>query len=153
MSFWASMFYWEEKLMKTLALLLLVVSCGHMSEGAYKKKYFIKEVASKATPQEVHTLLLEKMTKCYPQKGYPVFEKTLGKYNADSESGFVSYEIDNQSVGPVRLVLVEILKADTGSTVKIYSKGDLFRPAGVYEHNVQKWVDGQTVDCHSHGKI
>lgn len=139
--------------MKTILLLLVVAACSHTSEGGYKKKYHVGDYTSTMAPQEMHNLLHTNMKKCYTQSDYPLYEKTISKFDPETSSGTVSYKIDNQSMGPKTLVLVEVLRASEGSLVKVYSQGDVFRPAGVYRHQVQKWVDGLKVDCHSHGEI
>ena len=133
-------------------LLFILISCS-MTEGTYKKKFHLQDLKSKLAPSVVHRMLVDKMTRCYPQSDYPVYEKTVSVFDDAKQFGKIAYEIDNQSTGPKPLVFVEVVKDEMGSMVKVYSKGDLFRPPGVYSHQIQKWVDGKKVDCHSHGKI
>ena len=133
-------------------LLFILISCS-MTEGTYKKKFHLQDFKSKLAPSVVHRMLVDKMTRCYPQSDYPVYEKTVSVFDEAKQFGTIAYEIDNQSTGPKPLVFVEVVKDEMGSMVKVYSKGDLFRPPGVYSHQIQKWVDGKKVDCHSHGKI
>ena len=135
-----------------LLLLFTLISCS-MTEGTYKKKFHLQDLKSNLAPSVVHLMLVDKMTKCYPQSDYPVYEKTVSVFDEAKQFGTIAYEIDNQSTGPKPLVFVEVVKDEMGSMVKVYSKGDLFRPPGVYSHQIQKWVDGKKVDCHSHGKI
>ncbi len=151
MSFWASVLYWEEKSMKFLFLLVLF-SCS-MTQGTYKKKFHLEDFQSKLTAADVHAMLTKKMLKCYPQSDYPVYEKTESHFDVVKQSGTISYVIDNQSLSPVTLVLVEIENDVIGSNIKVYAKGDLFRPASIYRHQIQKWLDGKKVDCNSHGEI
>ena len=139
--------------MKNLFFALFVVSCSSLSDGEFKKRYHLEDFKSKKPAAELHQELKVKMTKCYPQKDYPTYEKTVGKFNPKTESGDIVYEIDNQSMGAQPLLIVEVVKDGTGSIAKVYSKGSIFHPAGVYKHHVQKWVDGLKADCHSHGKI
>lgn len=134
-------------------LLLLVVSCSTMTEGKYKKKYHLEDFKSKQAPSLVHAMLMGKMKKCYTQSDYPVYEKTVGNFDVTTEFGTIYYEIDNQSLGPKPLVIVEVMKDPEGSLIKVYSKGDMFRPAGVYKHQIHKWLEDKKVDCHSHGQI
>lgn len=134
-------------------LLLLLVGCSSLSEGGYKRKYHVEDFKSTMEPSVVHTMLADKMKKCYPQSDYPVYEKTVSAFDVTKQVGTISYEIDNQSMGPTPLVLVEVVQEPTGSMVRVYSKGDLFRPAAVYQHQIHKWLDGKKVDCHSHGEI
>jgi hypothetical protein len=124
-----------------------------MTEGSYKKKFHLADYKSTLAPSVVHSLLVDKMTKCYTQSDYPVYEKTVSVFDEAKQFGTIAYEIDNQSLGPRPLVFVEVIKDEMGSIVKVYSKGDIFRPPGVYSHQIHKWVDGKKVDCHSHGKI
>jgi hypothetical protein len=93
------------------------------------------------------------MTKCYPQSEYPVYEKTVSSFDAAKDAGTVYYEIDNQSMGPKILVLVEIEKTETGSVAKVYSKGDLLRTPNSFKHQIHKWIDGKKVDCDGQGQI
>ena len=134
-------------------LLLLLVSCASMSEGSYKKKFHIEDYKSSLTPVAAYELLAAKMKKCYSQSDYPVYEKTVAEFNAATQTGTITYEIDNQSMGPKPLVLVEVVSDPDGSMVKIYSKGDVFRPASGYKHQIHKWLDGKKVDCDSRGQI
>lgn len=135
-------------------LLLFLVGCAGMSEGTYKKKFHVEDIISNLDPSVAHALLLEKMTKCYPQSDYPTYEKTVGAFDAVKQTGTVAYEKDIQSMGPQPLVLVEVFQGfSTGSIVKIYSKGDLFVKPTIYQHQIQKWLVGKKVDCHSHGEI
>lgn len=134
-------------------LLLLIVSCSGMSEGKYRKEYHLENYHSSKEPSDVHALLTKKMTKCYPQSAYPVYEKTVSVFNPETNKGSVRYEIDNQSMGPRPLVLVDILKSEEGSLIQVYSKGDMFRPPGVYKHHIKKWINDQKVDCQSRGQI
>lgn len=124
-----------------------------MTEGEYKRKFHVTDINSPKKPAEVHAFLKDKMTRCYQQKDYPVYEKTLSNFDQKKNSGVITYEIDNQSQGPIRMVLVDVLPTEKGSVVKVYSKGDLFRPAGVYEHQIQKWMDGKMVNCNAHGML
>lgn len=135
-----------------LLLLFSLISCS-MTEGTYKKKFHLEDLKSTLAPSVVHRMLVDKMTRCYTQSDYPVYEKTVSFFDEAKQFGTIAYEIDNQSSGPKPLVFVEVLKDEAGSIVKVYSKGDLFRAPGVYSHQIQKWVDGKKVDCHSHGKI
>ena len=72
-------------------LLLLLVGCAGMSEGTYKKKFHVEDFVSNLEPSIVHSMLLEKMTKCYPQSDYPVYEKTVGAFDAVKQAGTVAY--------------------------------------------------------------
>ncbi len=134
-------------------LLLFLVGCAGMSEGTYKKKFHQEDFKSTLTPAAAHALLTEKMKKCYPQSDYPVYEKTVSEFDAVKQVGTVAYEIDNQSIGPQPLVLVEVEPDALGSIIKVYSKGTLFKAPTVYTHQIQKWIDGKKVDCDSHGQI
>lgn len=146
------MFYREEKLMKYLILLALV-ACSGMSDGRYRKDFFQGDYVSEKSPQELYTLLKEKMTKCYPQSDYPKHEKTLAEFNSTKNSGTIRYEVDHQSMGPRPLVLVDVIPAETGSIVKVYSKGDLTQTGTGFKHDVHKWLEGKKVDCDARGKI
>jgi hypothetical protein len=146
------MLYWKEKLMKYLMLLALV-ACSTMSDGSYKKKFHLGDYKSSNTSKVMHEILVDKMTKCYKQSGYPAYEQTVSKFDHTDLSGEVAYVIDNQTMGPQPLVIVDVLSSGEGSLVKVYSNGGMLRPAGVYKHQIQKWVDGKTVDCGSHGQI
>ncbi len=133
--------------------LALLTACSTMTKGKYKKEFHLEDYQSSKSPEELHKLLTEKMTKCYPQSEYPVYEKTISEYNAAKNSGSVHYEIDNQSMGPKILVYVEVEKTDTGSVAKVYSKGDLLRTPNSFKHQVHKWLDGKKVDCDGQGQI
>ena len=147
------MLYQEIKFMKlTLIALLVLVGCS-MTQGKYKKKFHLEDFQTTMDPAAAHALLAHKMKDCYPQSAYPVYEKTLSHFDVTSQTGTISYEIDNQSLGPQTLVLVEVVKSPTGSVVQVYAKGDLFRRATVYQHQIQKWLDGKKVDCDSRGQI
>lgn len=140
--------------MKFITLVLFfMVGCATMTQGKYKKEFHLEDYQSKSSPLEVHKLLTEKMTKCYSQSDYPSYEKTLSSFDETQEIGTVYYEVDHQSMGPQILVLVEIEKAEGGSIVKVYSKGDLLRSPGSFKHHVHKWLDGKKVDCNSQGQI
>lgn len=139
--------------MKILLLVFILASCSTMTEGTYKKKFHLEDYFSKQKPADVHSMLIEKMKKCYPQSDYPVYEKTVGSFDRVKETGTIYYEIDNQSLGPKPLVIVDIMKDPQGSLIKVYAKGDMFRPATIFKHQVHKWLDGKKVDCHSHGEI
>lgn len=139
--------------MKFLILLLVTAACSSSSVGKYKKQYHIEDYKSSMTPAQAYTLLADRMKRCYPQSDYPVYEKTVAKFDDAKETGTITYEIDNQSMGPKPLAIVEVVKDEAGSLVKIYSKGDLFRPASVYKHHVHKWIEGKKVDCDSFGQI
>lgn len=139
--------------MKMLLLLVVLSSCSGFTEGSYKKKYHLTDYTSTLAPAELHARLKDKMEKCYVQSEYPVYEKTVAHFDAEKNVGVVSYEIDNQGIGPRPLVLVEILAEGSGSQAKIYAKGDVFRPAGVFQHQIHKWIQGQKVDCQSRGDI
>lgn len=178
-----------------ILLLLLVTACSTYTEGEYKRKFHLADYKSPKSAVEVHTMLTEKMTKCYTQSDYPLYEKTVSKFDAERNVGFIKYDIDNQTRGPRTLVMVEVMSGDEdtpvrnqdaqgvisdvektvekekketkldstkalpqlevkhGSLVKVYSKGDLFHADSVYQHQIQKWIDGMTVDCHAHGDI
>ena len=136
-----------------LFLLLLVVSCSTMTEGTYKKKYHLEDYKSKLEPSVVHGMLFRKMKKCYTQSDYPVYEKTVGTFDVTTQAGTIYYEIDNQSLGPKPLVIVDIMKDPEGSLIKVYAKGDMFRPASIYKHQIHKWLNDKKVDCDSHGQI
>ena len=142
--------------MKFLILLSFLVSCAY-TEGRYKKDHHQDDFKSNMKPYDVHLMLTKKMEKCYPQSDYPVYEKTVSEFDQIKESGTISYEIDNQSMGPRPLILVEVMKDPAssleGSLIKVYAKGDILRPGTVYSHQIHKWIDGKTVDCHSHGEI
>lgn len=140
--------------MKQLILLALVCAgCSTMTQGKYKKNFHLEDYTSDKDALTVHSLLAEKMTKCYPQSAYPIYEKTVSSFDANKQVGVISYEVDNQSLGPKILVLVEVEKAEKGSLVKVYAKGDLLRSPGHFKHQVHKWLDGKKVDCDSHGQI
>jgi len=142
--------------MKILILsLLTLVSCSSITESKYKKSYHLEDYKTNMEPSVVHALLASKMKACYPQSDYPVYEKTISGFDVGSLQGTISYVIDNQSLGPKTLVLVEIVNDPNafGSIVKIFAKGDLFRPAGVYKHQIHKWIEGKKVDCDSRGEI
>ncbi len=139
--------------MKTLLMAFVLFGCASVTDGEFKKKYHLEDYKSAMAPADLHKLLTEKMTKCYPQKEYPVYEKTVSQFNPETESGDIVYEIDNQSMGPQPLLIVEVIKDPEGSVARVFSKGSVFHPAGVYKHQVKKWVDGLKVDCQSHGKI
>ncbi len=140
--------------MKQLIVMALVcVGCSTMTQGKYKKAYHLEDYSSSQDAVSVHGMLTEKMTKCYPQSDYPMYEKTVTSFDATKQSGTIVYEVDNQSLGPKILVLVEVEKADSGSMVKVYSKGDLLRSPGHFKHQVHKWLDGKKVDCDSQGQI
>lgn len=134
-------------------IFLSLVACSTMSDGSYKKKYHLADFNSTQSSQAVHDMLVEKMTKCYTQSNYPLYEQTVSKFDHEFQSGEIAYVIDNQGMGPQPLVIVDIVRVESGSVVKVYSKGGLLRSAGVYEHQIQKWVDGKTVDCDSRGII
>ena len=124
-----------------------------MTEGTYKKKYHLEDYKTKQVPSVVFSMLIQKMKKCYTQSDYPVYEKTVGKFDSTTDTGSISYEIDNQSMGPKPLVIVDILTDPEGTLIKVYSKGDMFRPAGVFKHQIHKWLEDKKVDCDSHGHI
>jgi hypothetical protein len=148
------MFYREKKFMKLFLLTLFIIAgCSTMTQGKYKKEFHLEDFQSKSSPLDVHQLLTEKMTKCYPQSEYPSYEKTLSSFDQVKEIGTVYYEVDHQSMGPKILVLVEIEKADGGSLVKVYSQGDFLRSPASFKHHVHKWLDGKKVDCNSQGQI
>jgi hypothetical protein len=151
MPFWASMFYWEKKIMKFL--LLFLVGCASMSQGKYKKEFHLEDFKSSSSPQTVFSLLSEKMTKCYPQSEYPVFEKTIASFDPEKQVGTISYDVDNQSIGRKMLVLVEVFSDSSGTLIKVYAKGDLLRSADSFKHQIHKWIDGKKVDCDSRGQI
>ncbi len=178
-----------------ILLLLLVTACSTYTQGEYKRKFHLADYKSPKSAVEVHTMLTEKMTKCYTQSDYPLYEKTISSFDAEKNVGLIKYVIDNQTRGPRTLVMVEIMSGDEdtpvrnqdaeavisdvektiekerkntkldttkalpqleikhGSLVKVYSKGDLFHADSVYQHQIQKWLDGKTVDCDSHGEI
>jgi hypothetical protein len=147
------MFYWEKKSMKKLLILLSLVACSTMTEGTYKKKFHVEDFKSTESSQKIFEILKAKMEQCYPQSDYPTFEKTISQFDAPTGVGSVKYQVDNQSMGAKTLVLVEIMKLDNGSLIKLYSKGDLLRSPSVFKHQVQKWLDGKKVDCDSRGEI
>lgn len=134
-------------------ILFALVACGSMSDGSYKKKFHLGDYKSDEKTETVHAMLVDKMTKCYKQSGYPTYEQTVSKFDHEDLSGEIAYVIDNQTMGPQPLVIVDVVRDGEGSLVKVYSRGGMLRPAGVYKHQIQKWVDGQTVDCGSYGKI
>ncbi len=134
-------------------ILFALVACSTMSDGSYKKKYHLADFKSAQTTQALHDMLVDKMTRCYSQSNYPVYEQTVAKFDHEDLSGEIAYVIDNQSMGPQPLVIVDIIREGEGSVVKVYSKGALLKPAGVYEHQIHKWVNGKTVDCNSRGMI
>lgn len=139
--------------MKLLILFLLTAACSSSSIGKYKKQYHIEDYNSSMTPAQAHGLLADKMKRCYPQSDYPAYKKTVAKFDDTKESGTITYEVDNQSMGPRPLALVEVVKDGVGSLIKIYAKGDLFRAGTIYKHHVHKWLEGKKVDCDSFGKI
>jgi hypothetical protein len=145
------MFYWEKGFMKLL--LLFLVGCASMSQGKYKKEFHLEDFKSSSAPQALFTLLSDKMTKCYPQSDYPVFEKTIANFDDAKQVGTISYDVDNQSIGRKMLVLVEIISDSSGSLVKVYAKGDLLRSPDSFKHQIHKWIDGKKVDCDSRGQI
>ena len=134
-------------------MLLALVACSSMSDGSYKKKFHLDDFKSSNNSKVMFDTLADKMTKCYKQSGYPAYEQTVAKFDPQDSSGEIAYVIDNQTMGPQPLVIVDVLSTGEGSLVKVYSRGGMLRPAGVYKHQVQKWVDGKTVDCGSHGQI
>ena len=134
-------------------ILLIVVSCSSFNEGKYKKEFHQEDYVSTMAPDVAHAMLTKKMTKCYQQSDYPAYRKTVSTFDQASQTGTISYETDTQSLGPKPLVLVEVSKDTAGSVVKIYSKGDVFKPATIYSHQIHKWLDGKKVDCDSHGEI
>lgn len=134
-------------------ILLIFFSCSTMTEGTYKKKFHLEDYKSKQEPAPVYVMLLRKMKKCYPQSDYPAYKKTVGTFDAAKEFGTIYYELDIQSLGPKPLVIVEVMKDVEGTMVKVYSKGDIFRPASVYKHHIHKWLQDKKVDCDSHGQI
>jgi hypothetical protein len=146
------MLYREEKLLKYLILLTLV-ACSGMSEGRYRKDFHQGDYTSEKASEEVYALLKQNMTKCYPQSDYPMYEKTVGDFDHAKNSGFVRYEVDNQSMGPRTLVLVDVQPLETGSTIKVFSKGNLTKTGTAFKHDIQKWLDGKKVDCDARGKI
>lgn len=133
--------------------LTLLSACSTMTKGKYKKEFHLEDYSSAKSPADLHKHLTEKMTKCYPQSEYPVYEKTVSSFDAAKDVGTVYYEIDNQSMGPKILVLVEIEKTETGSVAKVYSKGDLLRTPNSFKHQIHKWIDGKKVDCDGQGQI
>jgi hypothetical protein len=150
------MFYREEKFMKILMLILLTLaSCSSITEGKYKKKYHVEDYQTTMESSVVHALLKAKMKACYPQSDYPSYEKTISEFDVGNLEGTISYVVDKQSLGPRTLLLVEVINdpKTSGSVVKIFAKGDLFRPASVYKHQVHKWITGKKVDCDSRGEI
>lgn len=134
-------------------LLLSLVACGSMSDGSYKKKFHLADYKTSDNSSVIFEKLVDKMTKCYKQSGYPAYEQTVSKFDHQDNSGEIAYVIDNQTMGPQPLVIVDIQSTGEGSLVKVYSRGGMLRPAGVYKHQIKKWVDGKTVDCGSHGQI
>jgi len=134
-------------------LLLLLISCSTMTQGKYKKEYYLEDVKTTLAPSAVYQLLSGKMTKCYTQSDYPVFEKTISEFDQSKELGTITYDVDNQSAGRKSLVLVEVVKDEAGSIVKIYAKGDLLRTPASFKHQIHKWLDGKKVDCDSRGQI
>lgn len=134
-------------------LLLSLIACSTMSDGSYKKKYHLEDFKSIQSSKFIHDMLVDKMTRCYKQSGYPTYEQTVSKFDETDQSGEIAYVIDNQTMGPRPMVIVDVIKDGEGSIVKVYSKGSVFYNAGVYKHQVQKWVNGKTVDCNSHGQI
>jgi hypothetical protein len=133
--------------------LILLSACSTMTKGKYKKEFYLEDYPTAKAPSDLHKLLTEKMTKCYPQSEYPVYEKTVSSFDAAKDAGTVYYEIDNQSIGPKILVLVEVEKTDSGSVAKVYSKGDLLRTPNSFKHQIHKWIDGKKVDCDGQGQI
>lgn len=136
-------------------ILLTLIACSGMSEGRYRKEFHQADYATTKSPVETYQLIKDKMTKCYPQSDYPMFEKTVANFNEAKSTGSISYQVDNQSLGPKMMVLVDVLpKAEgSGSLVKIYAKGDLTQSASGYKHDVFKWLEGKKVDCDARGKI
>lgn len=139
--------------MKYLLIVFLTFGCSSSSSSKYKKQFHLEDFKSAKTPAEVHALLADRMTRCYPQSEYPVYEKTVAKFDDTNESGSVAYEMNNPSMSLETLVLVEVAKDETGSVVKVYAKGNLFRPGSVYKHHIHKWLEGKKVDCDSFGQI
>ena len=138
-----------------MLLLLTLTACSSISESKYKKKYHIDDYQTTMESSVVHALLKSKMRACYPQSDYPSYEKIISDFDVATLEGTISYVVDKQSIGPRTLVLVEVVNDSktAGSIVKIFAKGDLFRPASVYKHQIHKWITGKKVDCDSRGKI
>lgn len=134
-------------------ILFALVACSGMTDGRYRKDFHQGDYNSEKAPQEVYSLLKEKMTKCYSQSDYPKYEKTLGDFDGAKNTGYIRYEVDHQSLGPKTLVLVDVTAGTTGSVVKVYSKGDLTQTGTGFKHDIHKWLEGKKVDCDARGKI
>jgi hypothetical protein len=139
--------------MRYLILLIVISSCSSFSIDRYKKEHHLEDFKSSKSAADVHALLFSKMKRCYPQSEYPAYKKTIASFNSTNNTGFIRYDFDTQSLGPRPLVYVEITNDNMGSLIRLFAKGDIFRPGESYKHHIQKWLNGKKVDCNSLGKI